>query len=119
MPERDGKRIPPWAERERGRDLAWIQENVHIFFPAAQQGFAESGRGAIVSDTTTLVQHEGGLSNLFAYMLLDVIEERRWQDVIRMVKAYEPDWEFVCVLLKQDRESAYRVGVPAQKEKLP
>ncbi len=117
MPERgESKRIPPWAERERGRDLAWIQENLHIFWPAATKGFETSGRGAIVSDTTTLIKHEGGESNPFAYLPASEIERHRWSDVIRMVKAYEPDWEFVCVLLKQDRESAYRVGVPQQKK---
>lgn len=103
-------RIPPWAERERGRDLAWIQENWHIFWPAAAKGFEESGRGAIVSDTTTLVKHGRGESNPFAYLPASEIEQQKWSDVIRMVEAYDPSWELVCVLLKQGRESAYRVG---------
>ena len=89
---------------------------MHIFCPAAAKGFEESGRGAIVSDTTTLVKHEGGESNPFAYLPASEIEQQEWNDVIRMVKAYEPDWEFVCVLLKQGRESAYRVGVPSEKK---
>lgn len=74
-----------------------------------------SGRGAIVADTTTLVVHEGGQSHPFGYVALAEIEQRQWQDVIRMVKAYAPDWEFVAVLLKGGRESAYRVGVPSEK----
>ncbi len=121
MPERDPKRIPPWAERERAGDMRWIQENLHIFFPAARQAFEESGRGAIVTDITVPpVEHQKGKGHPFAYLPLGVVEQQEWedisQDIIRMVKAYEPDWEFVCVLLKQDRESAYRIGVPSQKK---
>ncbi len=74
MREREPKRVPGWAEREWGRDLEWIRENWHIFRPAARQGFEESGRGAIVTDTTTLVKHEGGESNPFAYLTASEIE---------------------------------------------
>ncbi len=116
MPERDPKRIPPWAERERGRDLAWIQENWHILWPAAAKGFEESGRGAIVTDTTTLIKHEKGESNPFAYLPAEEIYAHEWLDAIRMVREYDPTREIVTVLLKGDRQSAYRVGLPAQKE---
>ncbi len=116
MSERDPKRIPDWAKRERGRDLAWIAENVHIFFPAARRGFEESGRGAIVTDTTTLVKHERGESNPFAYVPAEELAKSEWVDAIRMVREYDPSWEFVAVLLKKGRESTYRIGVPAQKK---
>ena len=70
------------------------------------------GRGAIGTDTTTLVPHEGGRSNPFGYFILEEFEKQDRQDAIRLVKGYEPDWEFVCVRLKgAGRECAYRVGV--------
>ncbi len=118
MPQRNesGKSIPPWAEQERSSDLAWIGENLHVFWPAAQEGFNQSGRGAIVTDTTTLVKHPGAESHPFAYLALSAIEEQRWGDVIRMVKAYNPSWEFVVVLLKEKRESAYCIGVPSRRQ---
>jgi hypothetical protein len=116
MSERDPKRMPDWAKRERASDLAWLAENMHVFFPAAKHGFEEAGRGAIVADTTTLVEHEGGASNPFAYMPVGEIEEQRWKDVIRMVRAYDPAWELVAVLLKKGRESAYRIGLPGEKK---
>ncbi len=120
MPEREARRIPDWAQKERAGDLAWIQENLHIFLPAARQAFQEVGRGAIVTDTTVSpVEHERGKGQPFAYLPLSVIEEHPWKDVIRMVRAYEPEWEFVCVLLKQERESAYRIGVPSQRPATP
>lgn len=116
MSERRPDRIPEWAQRERTRDLLWLQENLHIFFPAACLGFEEAGRGAIVTDTTTLVTHAEGVSHPFFYMTLEGIEEQNWNDTSRMVKAYDPTWELVTVLLKQGRESAYRIGVPGAKK---
>ena len=109
----EGQRFPRWAEQECGRDLAWIAENLHVFWPAAQRGFQEAGRGVLVVDTTTLVKHERGESNPFGYLPSGEAEQYEWEDVIRMVRAYDPSWEFVAVLLKGDRESAYRVGVPS------
>lgn len=117
MSERNPQRIPEWAQRERASDLFWIQENLHLFFPAAQQGFQEVGRGALVTDTTTLVKHPGGESHPYFYMSLSGVEEQQWGDVMRMVKAYDPTWELVTVLLKQGRESVYRIGVPSAKKK--
>lgn len=115
MPRRG--EIPEWAAKERESDLAWIGENLHVFLPAAQQGFTVAGRGAIVTDTAILVVQEGGRqSHPFGYIPLPEIEQRQWQDVIRMVKTYEPNWEFVAVLLKGNRESAYRVGVPSARK---
>ena len=108
----EGQRFPHWAEQERGRDLAWIAENLHVFWPAAQRGFRESGRGALVVDITTLVKHERGESNPFIYLPSGETERHRWEDIIRMVRSYDPSWEFVAVVLKGDRESAYQVGVP-------
>jgi hypothetical protein len=116
MGREEAKSIPPWAARERGRDIAWIQENWHIFWPAAANGFEESGRSAIVTDTTTLVRHGGGESNPFAYLPAEEIYGREWLDAIRMVREYAPRWELVTVLLKGSRESACRIGVPSQKK---
>ena len=108
--------IPEWAQRERAQDLEWISENLHVFWPAAAQGFAAAGRGAIVSDATTLVTHEGGQSHPFFYLPQLEIEQQPWREVIRMVRSYDPSWELVTVLLKRGRESAYRIGVPTQKK---
>lgn len=115
MDERRPNSIPDWAQRERANDLFWIQENLHLFFPAAQQGFEEVGRGAVVTDTTTLVKHPEGESHPFFYVSLAGVQEQQWGDVIRLVRNYDPGWELVTVLLKQGRESAYRIGVPSAR----
>lgn len=114
MPERQPKHIPDWAKEERTRDLAWIGENIHVFFPAAQQGFAEVGRGALIADTTTLVVHERGQSHPFAYVPSAEIQKHPWQDAVRILDAYDPSWEFVTILLKGNRDSVYRIGVPSE-----
>jgi hypothetical protein len=127
MPEREVKQIPNWAAQERASDLEWIGENLHLFWPAAEQGFKELGRGAILTDTTTLVLHESGQSHPFFYVSQQQIEEAShgkpgqrenvgvFEDTLRMVRRYDPTWELVAVLLKGGRESAYRIGVPAAR----
>ncbi len=120
MPERSISPIPEWAQRERMQDVAWIGENLHLFWPVAQQGFERAGRGGIVTDTTTLVAHEGGKRHPYAYFAAEVFEEFYKEGLfskedLRLIWEYHPDSEFVAVLLKQGRESAYRIGVLSQK----
>jgi hypothetical protein len=109
MTERDRRRFPAWAERERTGDLAWIKENLNVFWPVAQQGYEELGRGAIVVDTTSRPTGEG---HPFGYLPQAMVEQQGDKDAQRMVREYDPAWEMVTVLLKpDDRVSIYRVGV--------
>ena len=106
------KSIPDWARRERQRDLEWIVENLHIFWPVAAAAFVEQGRGAIVVDTTSQPTGEG---NPFGYMPQTEVEARDDEDIKRMVRGYDPDHEFVVVMLKSDdRISTYRVQARAR-----
>ncbi len=113
MTERLERRFPDWAEQERAGDLAWIHENVHIFWPAAQLGYETVGRGAIVVDITS---RPTGAGHPFGYLDQAAIEQRLPDDTQRLVREYDPSWEFVTALLKsQDRISSYRLGViPAE-----
>ena len=102
------RNIPDWAARGRNRDLEWIRENLHIFWPAATDAYVELGRGAIVVDTTQ--QLIPGLGNPFGYFTQAEIEKKNDADAKRMVQEYDPDWEFVVVMLKpKDLMSIYRV----------
>jgi len=102
--------VPDWAQRERGRDMRWIGENLHILWPAATAAFKEQGRGALVVDTT--LQPVPGRGNPFAYFSQVDLEPRHDEDINRMVREYGPEKEFVVVLLKSvERTSAYRVQV--------
>jgi len=103
------REFPEWAEQERTGDLAWIGENLHILWPAAQIGYETVGRGAVVVDTTTRPTGEG---HPFGYFYQAAIEHGADTDTQRMVREYDPTWEMVTSLLKsQERVSSYRVGV--------
>lgn len=105
---------PEWAEQERAGDLAWIHENLHIFWPAARMGYETAGRGTIMVDTTSRPPGEG---HPFGYFDQTAIEQRMDEDTKRMVREYDPSWELVTSLLKsQDRISSYRIGVTFAEE---
>jgi hypothetical protein len=99
--------LPEWALSERRRDLEWIKENLHIFWPAATATFEEHGPGALVVDTTSRPTGEG---NPFGYFSQEMIEQYEDEDINRLVKEYNPSEEFVVVLIKsEERMSSYRV----------
>jgi hypothetical protein len=102
------RRIPNWAARERLQDLEWVGENFHIFWPTATAAFAEQGRGALVVDTTQ--QPVEGKGHPFGYFPQAVVETGDDEDIRRMVREYDPEKEFVVVMLKSaGRTSTYRV----------
>lgn len=107
--------IPDWATREREADIEWIRGNLHVFWPAAELAFEQFGRGALIVNTNTVVQHSEQQGNPIFYLPAEQIRAYGWLPAIQMVREYEPRWEFVAVLLKWQRESAYRVGVPGAK----
>ena len=106
MPER-GKPRPDWAERDRERDMALIQDNAEIFQVASASAFFEAGRGAVVVETTILDEDNW---HPIAYYPQEVVELDFDEDTQRMVKEYMPFEEFVIVLLKpEERTSTYRI----------
>jgi hypothetical protein len=101
--------LPDWANQEREQDFAWINENLPIFEIASKVAFDGSGRGALVVDTRQ--QPILGLGHPFGYVAQEHIEEYADDDTRRMVKQYDPEVEFVIVLLKaKGRSSTYRVS---------
>lgn len=100
--------IPSWAGRQRTSDLAWIMENWHIFWPAAQAQVAEKGRGAVVVDTTQ--QPVAGEGHPFAYYTEEQLKQIGESDALRMVAQYDSKNELVVVMLKhRGRVSTYRI----------
>jgi hypothetical protein len=99
--------VPDWAERDRQGDLGWIRENADIFHLAAKLAFQDTGRGAIVVDTT--VQPIPGGGHPFGYFDQETVKEALDEDTRRMVREYDPEQEVILVLLKQEgRTSTYR-----------
>jgi hypothetical protein len=105
-PER--RKIPDWAQRERLRDFEWIGENLESFWPLAKEVSKESGRGAIVVDTTS--QPTEGKGHPFGYFSQADLAQLEDEDTDRMLKNYDPEKEFVILLIKPgDRTSTYRI----------
>ncbi len=111
-PERN--KLPDWARREREGDLDWIRENLDSFWPLARNIFHDVGRGVIVVDTTQ--QPDGG-GHPFGYLTQENVEKSGEEDTIRIMNTYDPEEEFVLLMIKtKDRTSTYRVRplVPGQ-----
>jgi hypothetical protein len=72
-----------WARRERQADLDWIAENLDVFWAASSLPFVETGRGAIVVDTT--IQSVSGIGHPFGYFSQEQAEEATNDDAKRMV----------------------------------
>ena len=100
--------LPEWAKRERHGDMGWITENIEYLWPAAQAGYQATGRGAITVDTTD--QPGPGLGNPFGYLAYSELEPLHDEDMLRMLRAYDPAKELVVVLFKSKlRTSTYRL----------
>ena len=98
--------LPEWAAREWLVDLAWIAENLDVFWLAAQQLYPERGRGAIVVDTRVRPCANG---HPFTYFTQAEVNATHDHEAQRLVREFDPDTEMVIVLLKQKgRISVYR-----------
>ena len=104
----ENKQIPDWARNEREHDLAWIDHNLHVFWPVATVASEKVGHGAIVVETTAQPISGGG--HPFWYFSRVALEEYDNEDVQRLVREYEPACELVLMLLKsENRTSSYRL----------
>ena len=104
-PERNS--LPPWAERERWTDLAWITSQLPLLHVAAEMAFQSLGRGAIVVDTTSRAAGERLPCD---YFTAEAIQRYEDEDINRLVTQYDPHDELVIVLLKaESRTSSYRI----------
>ncbi len=90
----------------------------------ARYGFEQVGRGMVVVDTNVQEATEEIDGNPsphvdFAYFGAAKVEKLEDAELIRKVRQYDPDKEFVAVLVWPDRWTSYRVGVPPEKQQTP
>lgn len=115
MPPQNRESLPDWAAAERGQDLAWIQENLAVLWPAAQVGYQLVGRGAVVVDAQIRPNGEG---IRFGYLNLGALEQSGHALTRHLVRTYEPRAEFVTMLLKTERRvSSYCLRVLLQENR--
>lgn len=109
--------IPEWALADRDHDMTWIRENLDVFWYSASMAARQLGRGAIFVDATTKPL---GQKNLFTFFLLDEVTRFEDEEINRMIEAYDPEKEFVIVLLKTEgRISSYRMRSQSLDENTP
>lgn len=98
------------AELEAAADLAWLRENITIFWPAAHYGYEQVGRGAVAILFKT-ESPEDDEDPVFGYYSQEIIDQDDVEEVKRLVAEYDPQQEFVAVVLKPDRANSYRLAV--------
>jgi hypothetical protein len=113
MPEKNTVSCP---EAQRQLELDWIGQNAPLFSAKASGYFGLVGRGAIIVDAATKPLSE---SPLFTYFSKEQMEHIEDMDINDMVDGYNPEKEFIILLLLPENQTrAYRIDVPAKEEML-
>jgi hypothetical protein len=100
-------KLTDWAAKERVTDLAWIQENIHIFHQLALEEYEDYGRGLVVINTLSHIQGQG---HAFGYLPQEVVNKLDNEIAKQYVNEYNPKEEIVIALLKpMKHQSTYRV----------
>jgi hypothetical protein len=90
---------------DRQTDLNWIAENLAVLSSKTESLYREHGKGALLID-----HNKAGTEPNWHYLPAAELP-REDGDTQRMVQRYDPEAQFVIVLLKSgDRQSSYQVG---------
>jgi len=97
------------TEDGQAYDLAWIQENLGVFWLVAEEGYRAFGRGAIVIHAISRPDEAG---NPFVYVPETEIEKMADPSALQMIRTYDPTWELMAMFLKSGgRVCTYRTAV--------
>ena len=110
------KKIEPYTEAQRKLEMAWIERNSPLFSTKASGYFDLVGRGAIIVDAAVKSLSEGPLFTYFSKEQMEHINDVKINDI---VNDYDPDEEFVVLLLLPENQTrAYRIDIPVKEELL-
>lgn len=102
-------------EAQRELELAWIDHSTTLFSVKASGYFGLVGRGAIIVDAASKPLSEGPL---FTYFSKEQMENIADEDINTMVDEYNPEEEFVVLLLlPQNQTRAYRIETPVKEDR--
>jgi hypothetical protein len=108
------KHTTQFVETQRELELDWIGQNSELFTAKARGYFGLVGRGALVVDVVSGSLDEGAL---FSYFTRESMEHIADEAINDMVDGYDPEAEFVVVLLLPRSETrAYRVDIQETKD---
>ena len=103
-------------EAQRQLELNWIGQNAPLFSAKASGYFVLVGRGAIIVDTAARPLSEGPL---FTYFSKEQMEHIADGDIDDMVDDYNPENEFIVLLLLPENQTRpYRIDIPVKEELL-
>jgi hypothetical protein len=91
------------GERPRQSDLAWINENLDIFWLSATTAFEEVGRGVLLVDLRQEPLDQGQPFSYLAEGELELQDEK----LKGYLDEYDPGREFIVVLQKPNSRSIY------------
>lgn len=106
------EQLTDWTSKEQEKDLAWVEENLHVLGPLAQSEHNDWGRGLVFVNTDKIsVEPERS----FGFLTQAELEEFESEDVLQLVEEYDPQTEMVVSLVKYEGQgSAYRVPLDSQ-----
>lgn len=114
---------------DRAYDRTWIALQIDRFSLLARDGFALLGRGAVMVNLGELILRKfAAEGHPFNYHPIapELLEYREFDNetarahLLRLVEGYDPEREFVLVLVKHQRCSIHRVALltPAEEAQL-
>ncbi|MBN1218757.1 MAG: hypothetical protein JXM69_07510 [Anaerolineae bacterium] len=99
-------------EQETARELAWLEENLTIFWPTAHFGYEQQGRGAVVIEAVSSPLGEDTPFHYAAQAVIEAAQDEASISLARLVSTYDPERQFVAAILRpQMHVSTYQVEV--------
>lgn len=105
---------------EPTEDLAWIEEEGATFWTFAAESFQEAGRGVIALGLQR-ADLRATAAQFYPMLYVPAGEFGQWswqnlEQLVQMVKAYDPNREFILVLMKPNWERVLwaRVAEPSR-----
>jgi hypothetical protein len=110
---KETQRQPSSAEaQETTRELAWLEENLTIFWPAAHFGYDQQGRGAIIIDATSEPLGDDTRFHYADQALIETGEDEASHRLVQLVSEYDPERQFLAVIIRPDLQvSTYQMEV--------
>jgi len=89
-------------EQEKTRELAWLEENLTIFWPTAHFGFEQQGRGAVVINAIEIPLGEDTQFHYADQTRIEEGEDEASSRLAQMVSEYDPERQFVMAIIRPD-----------------
>lgn len=112
MPYYEREDSPGLEGPDKDPELAWLEENLTIFWPAAHYGYEQEGRGALVFDASVEPLGEESQFNYAPQSVIEESEDEASRRLAAFVAEYDPEKQFIAAVIKPELELAtYQIEV--------